>query len=98
MCSPDRVALDALQVIKGLPYEVATTNADSRTGDYSLELPIDAPLFAPYSSTLPIITTAVPAAAGKYTIRETAAAGNTAEQTATVTTDGSTTVDFGSLQ
>lgn len=92
------VSLDALQLINGLPYEVATTNADSSTGDYSLALPVDAPLFAPYSSTLPIVLSPVAAAAGQYTIRATSAAGNSEQQTTTVTTDGTSTVDFGDLQ
>lgn len=34
--------------------EIATDNADGTTGDYLLTLPVAAPLFAPFSTTLPL--------------------------------------------
>lgn len=91
-------ALDALQSINGLPEAVAQTNADSSTGAYGLELPVAAPLVAPYSSTLPITLAPAAAAAGQYTITATSASGNTAQASATVTAGATTTVDFADLQ
>lgn len=91
-------ALDALQSVNGLNYSIAETNADSSTGAYGLVLPVAAPQVAPYSATLPISLAPVAAAAGKYTIVATSAAGNTASASATVTAGTTTTVDFANLQ
>ncbi|WP_020648027.1 DUF4382 domain-containing protein [Solimonas variicoloris] len=92
------ISLDARQTINGLAYTVATANADSSTGFYSFTLPADAPKYAPYSSTLPIVLAPVATAAGQYRIVATSAAGNTAGADATVTAGGTTTVDFPDLQ
>jgi hypothetical protein len=91
-------SLDASQTINGLPEAVAQTNADGTTGAYGFALPVAAPLVAPYSATLPIALAPATAAAAQYTITATSAAGNTAQAPATVTSGGTTTVDFASLQ
>ena len=93
--------LDAQQVVtvSGVTsyYDVATTNADSSTGIYSLTLPADAPQLAAYSSAV-IAPVPVLAAAGSYKLTATSAAGGTASATASVTNGGSLTVNFSNLQ
>lgn len=91
-------SVDALQFSNGLGYLIAGTNADGTTGDYSLSLPQAAPMVAPYSSTLPIVLAADTAAAGKYTIKATSAAGNTDTRTVDVSTSTTATASFPALQ
>ena len=90
--------IDALQIVNGLNYTLAETNADSSTGFYDLALPTAPPQVAPYASTLPITLAPYNAAAGQYTIKATSAAGNMATASATVSAGNTTTVDFTSLQ
>jgi hypothetical protein len=91
-------SLEALQMLNGVSYILAETNADGSTGAYDFTLPTAAPELAPYSSTLPIVPAPVAAAAGLYTISATSEAGNTLTANATVTAGGTTTVDFTNLQ
>lgn len=90
-------SLDALQTINGLNYVITDTNADSSTGGYSFTLAVAPPQIGPFT-TPPITLAPVAAAAGKYTISATSATGSTSSSPATVTSGGTTTVDFATLQ
>ncbi len=51
---------------------VAADDSTTTLGAYALTLPVGAPLFAPYSATLPIVLVAQATMAGKYAIEATA--------------------------
>ena len=62
----------AVQVVGAVPkVEVATTNVDDTSGNYSLALPVDAPQLADFSTTLPLVF-APQGNAGLYTLEGSA--------------------------
>ncbi|MGW8184370.1 MAG: DUF4382 domain-containing protein [Burkholderiales bacterium] len=82
----------ALQTIDGFTVEVAYVNADDIDGTYSLTLPIDAPVRAPYALPLPLVF--LPAAsAGQYTI-EAAATGYATDSDTVDLSSGNATKNF----
>lgn len=81
--------LAASQTINAGTYTIATTNADSATGDYSFTLPTAAPQFAVYATPLPIVTTAQTSVAGKYTITASTTTATTAPSSQSVTAPAS---------
>jgi len=82
----------ALQTIDGFTVEVAYVNADDIDGTYSLTLPIDAPVRAPYALPLPLVF--LPAASGgQYTI-EAAATGYATDSDTVDLSSGNATKNF----
>jgi len=71
----------------GPTVSVNVQAADLLTGDYTLTLPVDAPLLGLYNSVLPIVLTAQAATAGKYAVEASA----TGYQTQSFNVDISTT-------
>lgn len=71
-------SVTAFQTVSGGPVaSIRYVAANGTTGEYSLPLPLAAPRYGQYSSTLPISLTAQSALAGKYALR----AGATGYQT-----------------
>ncbi|MGE5651464.1 MAG: hypothetical protein ACM34A_14820, partial [Bacillota bacterium] len=66
----------------GTTVEVGFKNADASTGQYSLTVPVEAPLLGSYSTSAITLAPDVSATAGKYTLQ--ASATGYASQTANV--------------
>jgi hypothetical protein len=84
----------ALQSIGSAPYEIAATNANLDTGNYSLTLPTAAPMVGTYSGSLPVALSAVTAAAGQYSIEADAASGATQSTSVNVGAGSQSNVNF----
>jgi hypothetical protein len=83
----------ALQAVGAVPkVEIASTNADA-AGAYSLTLPTDAALLAPYATALPLVFAPQPTSAAKYTL-EAAAAGFVTQSAPVDLTAADAVVDF----
>lgn len=77
----------------GTAVEVGFKNADAGTGQYSLSVPVEAPLLGSYSTSAITLAPNAPATAGKYTVE--ASATGYASQTANVDVSSTNaTVDF----
>jgi hypothetical protein len=96
----DGAVVHALQEVGSAPdlftVEVATTNVDDTTGQYSMSLPIATPQVADFSTTLPLVFTPQ-GAAGLYTL-EASAAGFATQAAQVDLNSGDVTQDFTLLQ
>ncbi|MDX8386048.1 MAG: hypothetical protein R8M11_05985, partial [Gallionella sp.] len=69
--------------------------ADDTTGDYTITLPADAPLFGPYTALLPIVFTAAqPGVAGIYTVEASANGYETQSSPEDISAGNATAQDF----
>jgi hypothetical protein len=89
-----QASLRALQTVNSASYEITSANANLDTGAYSLALPAAAPQVGTFSTTLPIILTGVPAAAGQYSVQATSAAGATQSTPVNVAAGNQAGVNF----
>jgi len=89
-----QASLRALQTIGSVSFEITSANANLDTGAYSLALPAAAPQVGTYSTTLPIVLTGVPAAAGQYSVQATSAAGATQSSSVNVAAGNQAGVNF----
>ena len=89
-----QATLRALQTINSVSYEIASANAYSDTGAYSLALPAAAPLIGTYSPTLPITLSPVSSVAGQYSVQATSATGATQSVPENVSAGSQSNVNF----
>ena len=89
-----QASLRALQTISSVSFEITSANANLDTGAYSLALPAAAPQVGTYSTTLPIVLTGVPSAAGQYSVQATSAAGVTQSSAVNVAAGNQAGVNF----
>jgi hypothetical protein len=85
----DGAVVNAKQALAaGTAFEVRFVNTNATTGAYTMSLPLDAPRASAFGTgTLPLVFNADPAAAGKYSLRASAA-GFTASADTPVTVTG----------
>lgn len=88
------VSIEAVQAVAGGSYVIATTNAASDTGAYVMPLSNAAPLVGNYTGVLPVGLAPDAAAAGRYSLRATTAAGATQSADVDLQAADATDVDF----
>ncbi len=84
----------ALQPIGSASYEITSVNANLDTGTYTLRLPAAAPQVGTYSGVLPVALSAVPGAAGQYTVEADSSTGATQSSAVNGSAGSQTNVNF----
>jgi hypothetical protein len=84
----------ALQPIGSASYEITSVNANFDTGVYTLQLPAAAPQVGTYSGVLPVALSAVPSAAGQYTVEADSSTGATQSSAVNVSASSQANVNF----
>ena len=76
----------AVQAVGGVPVvEIATDNVDGTSGEFSMTLPVASPLYAPFSTTLPL-SFAVPASPADFSYKLEATATGYVKQSQSIGT------------